>query len=206
MLSMCAMFLNEWGTRWGTNSRHISTEVRCKPKSLAVGQLCQIANDLRKLHVGTSRPRQAWARARLGVPALPWGFTSEGIRQFITKAALVFVLIHSGVAPASETRLHSAVRSFPESRERILVYADQLPSQLTDAQWKFVATHYVGGQKQTRSWVRTIRQLNPNFLMMHYQLGLGAGPAKFVVGDEWTSDFDQLSKHDGWFLHARLFR
>ena len=31
-----------------------------------------------------------------------------------------------------------------------------------------------------------MRRLNPAFLVLHYQLAVGAGPAPFVVGDRWT--------------------
>ena len=95
----------------------------------------------------------------------------------------------------------AAPRPFPDTRDRIRVYADQLPSQLTDAQWRFVATHYVGSQKMPRSWTRHVRRLNPNFLMLHYQLAVGLGPAPFLVGDRWVSDWPQVTRHEDWFLH-----
>lgn len=114
--------------------------------------------------------------------------------------AMVAVLLHCTVALAADPHLGRAARNFPDTSERIVVYVDQLPSQLSEAQWKFVATHYVGGQKQTRDWVRKIRRLNPDLLMLHYQLALGTGPAKFVVGDEWVNDFDKVDKHEDWFI------
>jgi hypothetical protein len=94
-----------------------------------------------------------------------------------------------------------AARPFPDTRDKILVYADQLPSQMTDAQWRFAATHYVGSQKMTRTWVRRMRQLNPRFLMLHYQLAVGTGPALFVHGDQWVNDFSEVTTHEAWFLH-----
>lgn len=98
----------------------------------------------------------------------------------------------------------SPPRLFPDSRAHILIYADQMPAQLTPAQWQFVATHYVGSQKMTRSWTRRIRQLNPNFLMLHYQLAVGTGPAPFVVGDQWINDFAKVTRHENWFMHDAI--
>jgi len=95
----------------------------------------------------------------------------------------------------------AAARSFPDTRAGILIYADQLPSQMTEAQMRFAATHYVGSQKMTRSWIRRMRRLNPHFLMLHYQLAVGAGPAAFLDGDQWTNDFAQVSQHESWFMH-----
>jgi hypothetical protein len=95
----------------------------------------------------------------------------------------------------------AAPRSFPDTRGKILIFNDQLPSTMTPAQWRFAATHYVGSQKMTRSWTQRMRRLNPGFLMLHYQLAIGTGPAPFVVGDRWTSDFSAVTKHEDWFLH-----
>lgn len=81
---------------------------------------------------------------------------------------------------------------------------------MTDAQWRFAASHYAGCQKMTRSWTRRVRRLNPGFLVLHYQLAVGAGPAPFVVGDRWTNDFSSVTSHEDWFLHDvaghRLFQ
>jgi len=46
----------------------------------------------------------------------------------------------------------------------------------------FTATHYVGTQKMTSDWATQIRQLNSNFIILHYQLAVGAGPVPFLVG------------------------
>jgi hypothetical protein len=94
-----------------------------------------------------------------------------------------------------------APRVFPDTRARIAVFADQLPNQITDAQRRFIATHYVGSQKQTRAWTRRVRALNPGYLMLHYQLAVGAGPALFVDGDQWVNDFDAVARHEDWFVH-----
>src|SRR5579872_2665168 len=117
--------------------------------------------------------------------------------QAILSSLVLLTLLRQGpVAP-----IGAAARSFPDTRAAIRVFADQLPSQLSDAQWRFVASHYVGSQKQTRSWTRRIRRLNPRYLMLHYQLAVGTGPATFVDGDEWVNDFDRVTQHEEWFLH-----
>lgn len=104
-------------------------------------------------------------------------------------------------AAAAQPQLGSVSRPFPDTTDRIMVYADQFPDQLTDAQLKFIATHYAGGQKQTRSWVQRVRNINPGFLMLHYQLALGTGPARILIGNQWSSDFDLVDRHEDWFLH-----
>lgn len=103
---------------------------------------------------------------------------------------------------ALATPARSAPRTFPDTRDGIVIFTDQLPSGLSDAQWRFAATHYAGSQKMTRSWTRHMRTLNPNFLMLHYQLAVGEGPAAFVDGDDWVNDFAAVSKHENWFLHT----
>lgn len=91
-------------------------------------------------------------------------------------------------------------RLFPDTSAKILVFADQLPTQITEAQRRFIAAHYVGSQKQTRAWIRKVRQINPDYLLLHYQLAVGAGPASFLDGDSWINDFDQVAKHEDWFI------
>lgn len=92
-------------------------------------------------------------------------------------------------------------RSFPDTRERIVVFEDQLPTAMTEAQCRFAATHYAGSQKMPRAWTRRVRAINPRFLMLHYQLAVGTGPAPFMAGEKWISDFPEVSRHEDWFLH-----
>jgi len=116
----------------------------------------------------------------------------RGIKGLVaTVAVLMVAAMPVGAAP----------RPFPDTRNGIAIFTDQLPSHQTDAQLRFVATHYVGSQKMTRTWTRHMRTLAPNFLMLHYQLAVGEGPAAFVDGDKWVNDFADVSKHEDWFLH-----
>jgi hypothetical protein len=95
----------------------------------------------------------------------------------------------------------SVARSFPETKDKILVFNDQLPGGMSDVQYQFAATHYVGSQKLPPSWVHRLRQINPGFLMLHYQLAVGAGPALFLTGEQWTNDFNTVQSHEDWFMH-----
>src|SRR5690349_15437844 len=79
-------------------------------------------------------------------------------KSLLSLACLVLTL-HAAADPIGGT-----ARKFPDTRDGIRVFVDQLPSQMTEAQWRFAATHYVGSQKEKRSWTRQMRQLNPNFL------------------------------------------
>src|SRR5579884_778980 len=114
---------------------------------------------------------------------------------------LMIMLLFFLLPSIANAQIGTAVRRFPDSRNGILIYADQFPSQMTEAQMRFAATHYVGSQKMTRTWIRRMRRLNPHFLMLHYQLAVGAGPAVFLDGDQWTNDFPLVTRHESWFLH-----
>ena len=93
-------------------------------------------------------------------------------------------------------------RPFPDSADRILIFTDQLPTQLSTEQLKFVASHYVGTQKMPPSWTVKVRAINPNFIVLHYQLALGNGPADFLAGEKWVNDFDRVQQHPDWFFHG----
>lgn len=79
------------------------------------------------------------------------------------------------VAPASAPEQTAQRRAFPDTTNGIHVFNDQL-SNLTEAQRRFVTTHYAGTQKMKRSDADHLRALNPGFLILHYRLGgLGLG-------------------------------
>lgn len=79
-------------------------------------------------------------------------------------------------------------------------FADQLPDTLSASQRRFAATHFAGTQKMRRSAIRALRAYNPDFLCLHYQLGIGAGAAAFIVGDDWGSDWSHVNAQASWFL------
>jgi Hypothetical glycosyl hydrolase family 15 len=116
----------------------------------------------------------------------------------IRTVGLVFALAIAG-RPA-RAQIGSVVRPFPDTSGQILIFADQLPDQPTTGQWNFIASHYVGCQKELLSWTQTVRQINPQFIVLHYQLAVGCGTADFIDGNTWTNDFPYVSQHDDWFL------
>ena len=72
-----------------------------------------------------------------------------------------------------------AARDFPDTSNGIFVFDDQLETgAMSEAQFAFAATHVVGTQKIVVSAVRRLRQINPNFLVLHYRLGQALGRAR----------------------------
>lgn len=118
---------------------------------------------------------------------------------------LIFGLIAGAVTAHAQT-IGSVARSFPNSSGQILVFTDQLPDQPTTAQWNFIASNYVGTQKELLSWTQRVRQLNPHFIVLHYQLALGCGTAEFIDGNTWTNDFATVNQNNSWFLHDSTSR
>lgn len=107
-------------------------------------------------------------------------------------------------------------RPFPDTSDGIHVFNDQLiPSQMTEAQVQFAAYHYAGSQKLTRADARRIRQYNPDFIVLHYRLGVGLGyqspgpgcrPGgeylEVVEGDGWVQEWPgEAAVQDSWFFH-----
>lgn len=93
------------------------------------------------------------------------------------------------------------VRNFPDSAGSIMIFADQLPDSMTDAQYSFAAQHYVGCMKMRLSLTNALRAYNPNFIMLHYRLAHGAGTQQIVIGDSWASYWNDVNSHENWFIH-----
>jgi len=93
-----------------------------------------------------------------------------------------------------------AARPWPDTRFRIVPFADQLPGSLNETQRWFAATKFAGTQKMLRSEIRALRTYNTNFLCLHYQLGVGAGAQPFIRGDAWVSDWSVVNAQTNWFL------
>lgn len=94
----------------------------------------------------------------------------------------------------------AGARPWPDSSARTVVFSDQLPQGLTEVQRQFAAARLAGTQKMLRSEIRPIRAYNTNFLCLHYQLAVGNGPASFIDGDDWTSDWSFVTTQTNWFL------
>ncbi len=105
--------------------------------------------------------------------------------------------------PTSRPPTAGGVRPFPDTSDGIYVFNDQLAGwSMTEEQYQFAATHYAGTQKMTLTDVRHLRQTNPDFIVLHYRLGLGLGyqaadgacqPSgewlTFIDGDEWVQEW-----------------
>ncbi len=107
---------------------------------------------------------------------------------------------NTGAAAARVVFAAAAPRPWPDTSQRIVPFADQLPGFLTATQRWFAATRFAGTQKMLRSEIRELRAYNPDFLCLHYQLAVGAGPAAFVIGDSWSTDWPQVDSQTNWFL------
>jgi hypothetical protein len=95
-------------------------------------------------------------------------------------------------------------RSFPDTSTRIGVFADQLPGNMSAAQIRFAATHYVGTQKLSLDQSRPLRATNSNFLVLHYHLAMwqSAPRVSFIVdGNRWANDYPTVNTHETWFWH-----
>jgi len=130
------------------------------------------------------------------------------IRALAPASLLAFVL-----APALLS--HAAPRPWPDTRRGIHVFNDQLSNSMTEAQWRFCATHYAGTQKMTRADADRLRAIDPNFVILHYRLGLGLGYRAIegdcqptgdylciIEGDEWVQEWPGDSRvQNAWFFH-----
>ncbi len=93
-------------------------------------------------------------------------------------------------------------REFPESSDKIQVFVDQLPGTMSEERMRFVAEHYVGTQKMLPEQVDAIRRYNPNFIMLHYRLGLRQleSKGKHIHNGRWGNDWHEIGKHKNWFV------
>lgn len=109
--------------------------------------------------------------------------------------------------------ISSSVRPLPNTQTDIHVFNDQLSSSMSEAQFQFAATHYAGTQKMIRADADHLRQYNPDFVILHYRLGLGLGyrsiqnacdPTgdwlRIVEGNNWVQEWPS-SVQENWFFH-----
>jgi hypothetical protein len=138
---------------------------------------------------------------------------SGGQRAIVRNAAphadsLIYLpFVARNVTPVSPRR------SWRDTTSGIYVFNDQLASWMSDAQWQFAATHYVGTQKMTRANADRLRALNPNFLILHYRLGLAlgyraiqgacnptGGYLQIIEGNTWVQEWNPAAP-ENWFYH-----
>lgn len=93
-------------------------------------------------------------------------------------------------------------RSFPDTYSSIAILADQFPSGLAAAQQQFVATHFVGTEKQLLPDTQAFRAINPNFLVLHYHLAMWQSAVDFIInGTTWGNDLSTVTQNETWFWH-----
>lgn len=116
--------------------------------------------------------------------------------------ALTLTLLLAGPAPGSLG--FEPKRQFPDTRETIRVFVDQLPLALSAAQRRFAATRYVGTQKLLAGQIDSIRAYNPKFIMLQYRLGARQSAMSIVHihKNRWCHDWDAINEHDDWFIHT----
>jgi hypothetical protein len=100
------------------------------------------------------------------------------------------------------SQLQAQQRVFPNTRDGVHIFYDQLPYNLNSAQLRFAATHFVGCQKMTLDLVRALRSYNPAFIVLNYRLAFGTYDSidAFVSGNEWINDWDSTGLHPDWFI------
>jgi hypothetical protein len=97
---------------------------------------------------------------------------------------------------------HRTVPSyFPPTTDGIHVFEDQLPTGLSSAMTQFVATHIDGTQKELLNQTQQFRAINPNFTVLHYQLGTGNSPFDYILNNQWSSDWTYVNQQESWFAH-----
>jgi hypothetical protein len=101
----------------------------------------------------------------------------------------------------------STRRELPSSLDRVQVFADQLlPNNMTPAQVQWCAENLCGTQKVFKWQAADFRQYNPDFIVLGYHLGVGAGEIGNVCGGPtpgsgWDDDADwpYVDRHNTWF-------
>src|SRR4051794_36782072 len=90
---------------------------------------------------------------------------------------------------------------FPPTTNGIHIIEDQLPGGMSNAMIQFVATHTDGTQKQLLAATNQMRAFNPDYTVLHYQLGTGNSPFQFILNNNWSADWTYVNQQEGWFAH-----
>jgi Hypothetical glycosyl hydrolase family 15 len=98
----------------------------------------------------------------------------------------------------------SPLSLLPDTTDGIHLFADQLPSGLSDALVRFAAAHFAGTQKMLHAENDRYRAVNPSWLLLHYRLGASSGPVDYIHNNAWSSDWAQVTTHEDWFMHNEL--
>src|SRR4051812_29567619 len=84
----------------------------------------------------------------------------------------------------------------------VRVWDDQLASNLSPAQLRFVAAHDDGSQKLPRAQIDALHRLNPRFRVLQYRLAIGLGRRTQILdGDRWVPEWPARPQ-ERWFAHV----
>jgi hypothetical protein len=123
---------------------------------------------------------------------------------FIIKTIAIFIIGIYVVSINPANAQTSKKYGFPDVLEKVGVITDQLSPNMTEEQIKFAAKNYIGCQKIPLSLTKKLRKYNPDFVVLHYHLGIWQQqPAhQFIIdGEHWGNDWEEVNKHEDWFWH-----
>ena len=95
----------------------------------------------------------------------------------------------------------SPIAMLPDTTSGVWLFADQLDPGYSDKLVQFAATHFAGTQKMLKADDDRFKAVNANWLLLHYRLGSSSGPVQYIHDDQWSSDWDQVTTHEDWFMH-----
>jgi hypothetical protein len=92
--------------------------------------------------------------------------------------------------------------AFPNTSNAIYLLSDQLNAGLSNPLVQFIATHYAGTQKMLPGENARYLADNANWDLLHYRLGTTSGPASYITGGQWGSDWNSVTANESWFMHT----
>src|SRR5262245_64490222 len=90
---------------------------------------------------------------------------------------------------------------FPSTTSGIHILEDQLPGGMSAKMVQSLATHTDGTEKQLLQATNQFRAINPNYTVLHYQLGTGNSAYQYIINNQWTADFNYVTQQESWFAH-----
>jgi hypothetical protein len=116
----------------------------------------------------------------------------------------------SPVAQCLESVVPSPHHStLPQTTTCVIAFSDQIHAGLPDLYIHFAATHFAGAQKMLKADNDQLRAYNPNWVALHYQLGMAASPAEYIRGvmvggslvAQWSASWPYVNTQESWFMH-----
>jgi PKD repeat protein len=97
-----------------------------------------------------------------------------------------------------------SINAFPNTSNGIFILSDQLNAGLSNQMVKFIASHFVGDEKMLPAENARYVADNPNWVLLNYRLATTSGPALYITGGQWGSDWPSVTSHEDWFMHTSL--